>query len=203
MHEIELRTFLRVEHIHDVKICGVIFIVALRGIDEYLAFVVEILRLHREVCNSCYGLSHSKDCRKKQRDREYKLFHFSDNYCCSTCCYHEHRAVGTDGFIVDIDAYDGVGSHSLSTLHHLLHGGVLGFGKHFLISASTTAYDVADASKQILKHVGTDNGFTCHHTLVLADSVTFNLWGSLQAKRLLRRRAVESIIIVSLKVSIC
>ena len=66
--------------------------------------------------------------------------------------------------------------------HEHLNGGVLGFGKHFLVSTSTTAYDVADAGKQILEHIGTDNGFTCHYTLILADSVTFNLWGSLQSK---------------------
>jgi len=50
-----------------------------------------------------------------------------NDYCRSTGGYHEHGAVGTNGLIVDVDAYDGVGSKSLSTLHHLLHGGVLGF----------------------------------------------------------------------------
>ena len=90
--------------------------------------------------------------------------------------YHEHRAVSSDRFIVDVDAYDGIGSHCLGTLHHLLHGGILGFGKHFLISTCTTTYDVADASKQILEHVSTDNSFTCHNTFVLTDGVTFNLW---------------------------
>ena len=91
-------------------------------------------------------------------------FSLSDYNCRSAGGYHEHRAVGADGLVVDVDAYDGIGSKSLSTLHHLLHGGVLGFGKHFLISACTTAYDVADAGKQVLEHVGTDNGFTCHYT---------------------------------------
>ena len=61
---------------------------------------------------------------------------YLDNYCCSAGGYHKHRAVCTDGLVVDVDAYDGVGSHSLSTLHHLLNGGVFGFGKYFLISAS-------------------------------------------------------------------
>jgi len=41
--------------------------------------------------------------------------------------------------------------------------------------ASATAYDVADASKKVFYDVGTDNGFTCHHALVFADGVTFNL----------------------------
>ena len=96
--------------------------------------------------------------------------------------FEREKPKGNDGLVVDVDAYDGISSKSLGTLHHFHHGGVLGFGKSLLISACTTTYDVADASKQILEHVGTDNGFTCHKTLVLADGMTFNLWGSLQSK---------------------
>ena len=43
--------------------------------------------------------------------------------------------------------------------------------------APTVSYDVADACKEVFEHVGTNNGFTCHNTLILADGVTFNLWG--------------------------
>jgi len=128
-----------------------------------------------------------------------RYFLISDDYGCSAGGNHEHRTISTDGLVVDVDAYYGIGSKCLGTLHHLLHGSVLGLDKHLLITSSSTSYNVSDAGKKVFEHVGSDNGFACYYALVLADGATFNLWGSLQAKRLLRRRAVDSIIIVLFK----
>ena len=44
----------------------------------------------------------------------------SYNHSRSAGGYHEHWTISSDSLIVDVDAYDGVGSKSLSTLHHLL-----------------------------------------------------------------------------------
>ena len=108
--------------------------------------------------------------------KNHRTFDLND-YSRSAGGNHEHRAISSNGLIVDVDAYDGIGSKSLSTLHHLLHRCVFCLGKYLLVTACTASYDVADACKEVFEHVGTNNGFTCHNTLILADGVTFNLWG--------------------------
>ena len=75
-----------------------------------------------------------------------RYFLISDDYGCSAGGHHEHRAIGSDGLVVDVDAYNGIGSKSLGTLHHLLHGRILGLDKYFLVRTAAAAEKVGETS---------------------------------------------------------
>lgn len=46
---------------------------------------------------------------------------------------HEHRATAAHGFIVDVDAHNGIGAPLACPVYHLLDGCVLGLNEHLLI----------------------------------------------------------------------
>ena len=118
-----------------------------------------------------------------------------DDYGCSAGGHHEHGTIGSDGLVVDVDADNSISSKSLGTLCHLVHGRILGLDKYFLVRTAASAEEVGNACHEVLKHIGTNNDFACHHTLVFTDGATFNLWGSWTSQAS-RARAVDSIIIV-------
>lgn len=41
---------------------------------------------------------------------------------CAAACHHEHRSALSYGFVVEVDAYDGVAAEALGTLRHFAHG---------------------------------------------------------------------------------
>ena len=44
------------------------------------------------------------------------------NHRCAAACHHEHRSALSYGFVVEVDAYDGVAAEALGTLRHFAHG---------------------------------------------------------------------------------
>ena len=91
--------------------------------------------------------------------------------------YHEHGTGLTDGLVVDVDAYDSVGTEDGSALHHLVDGCVLGLDEHFLVRAAAAAEEVGEACHEVLDSVGTDDGFARDDAFVLANGMSFDGWG--------------------------
>ena len=81
---------------------------------------------------------------------------------------HEHGAASADGFIVDVEAYNGICAYGFGSFHKFGHSGLLAFAQNLFVAFDATAESIAQVCKEILKDVGADNGFGSYDLLVLA-----------------------------------
>jgi hypothetical protein len=80
-----------------------------------------------------------------------------------------------NGFVVDIDADDGVGAQLCGLLLHLGHGDVLGLTEFAFVGGGAAADDVADAGEEVLEDVGAENGFAADDAEVLVEVVVSSM----------------------------
>ena len=103
-----------------------------------------------------------------------------DNHRCSAARYHQHGTAVAHGFVIQVDAHDGVAAQGCSTVDHLSEGCILGLAEcTFVRTASATDY-VTNAGKEILHKVGTDDSFASYYATIFTDRVAFYGWSCTQ-----------------------
>ena len=65
--------------------------------------------------------------------------------------YHKHAAIGTNGFVIEVDAYHCVCAEGLCFRNKLVHRVGLGFFQYFLICTAAATEKVPQATKNIFK----------------------------------------------------
>ena len=103
--------------------------------------------------------------------RRYPL---SESYGCARNGHHQHTALAAQHLVIDVDAYDCVGSHSHCSLAHLVHSRVAGSNQLLLVCARATSYKVAYAGGKILQEIYAYDDFTKYHSSVLCDCSALN-----------------------------
>ncbi len=103
-----------------------------------------------------------------------------DNHRRSAACYHQHGAAVADGFVIQVDAHDGVAAQGCSTVGHLSEGCILGLAECTLVRAASSADYITNTGKEILHKVGTDDGFASHYATIFTDRVAFYGWSCTQ-----------------------
>ena len=88
--------------------------------------------------------------------------------------YHEHRTACTNGFIVDVEPYNGICTNGFGGFHQLGHSRLLAFAQHFFVAFDATAESITQICKEIFKYIGSDNGFSRYNLFVLKNGVTLN-----------------------------
>lgn len=88
---------------------------------------------------------------------------------------HEHRATAAHGFIVDVDAHNGIGAPLACAVYHLLDGCVLGLNEHLLIGCRPASEKIGDTSHHVFKHIGANDGFASHHAQILLNGVALEV----------------------------
>ena len=85
-----------------------------------------------------------------------------DNHRRSAACYHQHGTAVAYGFVIQVDAYDGVAAQGCGTVGHLSEGSILGLAEGAFVRTASAADYITDTGKEILYKVGTDDGFAGH-----------------------------------------
>ena len=83
--------------------------------------------------------------------------------------HHQHAALGTDGFIVDIDTDNGIGAEIGGLLTQFLEGDGARLFQFFLIGRRATADDIANAGEDVFENIGAENGLTGNDTVITHD----------------------------------
>src|ERR1051325_9680507 len=73
---------------------------------------------------------------------------------------HQHTAVGTDRFIVEIDADNGIGAKMTSLLAHFTECNVFGLAQLCFIRRRTAAHDITNRCKEIPEDIRSENGIS-------------------------------------------
>lgn len=102
-----------------------------------------------------------------------RFFSLLYDHRCAAACHHEHRSALSYGFVVEVDAYDGVAAEALGTLRHFAHGRVLSFAQYAFVGAAATAEEVAQACHEVFENIGADDGFAGYYAAIFADGVPF------------------------------
>ena len=92
-----------------------------------------------------------------------KLF---DCHCSAAGADHQH-GTAADGLIIEIDADDGVCSHGTSLLLHLIQRNILCFAQFLLVRCGPSADDIADAGKEILEDIRSEDRFAADEAVIL------------------------------------
>ena len=87
---------------------------------------------------------------------------------------HDHGVALSDGFVVDVNAYDGIGAEGFRAFTHFFQCCLFGFDEHFLVAAAASAEDVADAGHEVFKEVCTDDDFTGDDAAIVVNGAAFN-----------------------------
>ena len=92
-----------------------------------------------------------------------------DNHRRSAACYHQHGAALSYGFVIQVDAHDGVAAQGCGTVGHLSEGCILSLAECAFVRTASAADYITDTGKEILYKVGTDDGFAGHYATVFTD----------------------------------
>jgi hypothetical protein len=103
-----------------------------------------------------------------------------DNHRRSAACYHQHGAAVAHGFVIQVDAYDGVAAQGCGTVGHLSEGSILGLAEGAFVRTASSTYHITDTGKEILHKVGTNDGFAGHYATIFTDRVAFYGWSCTQ-----------------------
>ena len=103
------------------------------------------------------------------------MLRLSDDDRSTATCHHEHRAALPDGLIVNVDTYDGIGTHLLSPLSQLVHRSVLSLNKHFLVGATAATEKICKCRLDVLESISTNDGLTRHYAEIALDGIAFNV----------------------------
>ena len=99
-----------------------------------------------------------------------------DNHRCSAARYHQHGTAVAHGFVIQVDAYDGVAAQGCGTVGHLSHSSILCLAEGTLVRTASSADYITNTGKEILYKVGTNDGFASHYATVFTDRVAFYGW---------------------------
>ena len=99
-----------------------------------------------------------------------------DNHRRSAACYHQHGTAVAYGFVIQVDAHDGVAAQGCGTVGHLSEGCILSLAEGAFVRTASAADYITDTGKEILYKVGTDDGFAGHYATVFTDRVAFYGW---------------------------
>ena len=94
-----------------------------------------------------------------------------DNHRRSAACYHQHGAAFSNGFVIQVDAYDGVAAQGCGTVGHLSEGCILSLAEGAFVRTASSADYITNTGKEILHKVGTDDGLTSHYATIFTDRV--------------------------------
>ena len=89
-----------------------------------------------------------------------------DNHRRSAACYHQHGAAFSYGFVIQVDAHDGVAAQGCGTVGHLSEGCIFSLAEGAFVRTASAADYITDTGKEILYKVGTDDGFACYYATV-------------------------------------
>lgn len=78
-----------------------------------------------------------------------------DNHRRSTACYHQHGSALSYGFVIQVDAYDGVAAQGCGTVGHLSEGCILCLAEGAFVRTASSADYITNTGKEILYKVGT------------------------------------------------
>ncbi len=87
--------------------------------------------------------------------------------------HHQHAAVFTNSFIIDINADHRVGAQLFRLIFQLFERDQARLAQLFLISARAAADDIAHAGEEITKNVGAEDRFAGHNAAVFGDGEPF------------------------------
>ena len=90
--------------------------------------------------------------------------------------YHQHGTAVAYGFVIQVDAHDGVAAQGCGTVGHLSEGCILSLAEGAFVRTASAADYITDTGKEILYKVGTDDGFAGHYATVFTDRVAFYCW---------------------------
>ena len=82
-----------------------------------------------------------------------------DNHRRSAACNHQHGTAVAHGFVIQVDAHDGVAAQGCGTVGHLSEGCILSLAEGAFVRTASAADYITDTGKEILYKVGTDDGF--------------------------------------------
>lgn len=103
-----------------------------------------------------------------------------DNHRRSAACYHQHGAAFSNGFVIQVDAYDGVAAQGCGTVGHLSEGCILSLTEGAFVRTASSADYITNTGKEILYKVGTNDGFASHYATIFTDRVAFYGWSCTQ-----------------------
>ena len=103
-----------------------------------------------------------------------------DNHRRSAACYHQHGAAVAYGFVIQVNAHDGVAAQGCSTVGHLSEGCILSLTEGAFVRTASSADYITNTGKEILYKVGTDDGFASHYATIFTDRVAFYGWSCTQ-----------------------
>ena len=91
--------------------------------------------------------------------------------------HHQHSVALAEHFVIEVDAYDGVGPDAGGTLLQSRERDLPGSLQFLLIGSRAATDDVPDACEEVLEDVGAEYGFAGGHAAVLDDFFPFNVRG--------------------------
>ena len=103
-----------------------------------------------------------------------------DNHRRSAACYHQHGTAVAYGFVIQVNAYDGVAAQGCGTVGHLSEGCILGLAEGAFVRTASSADYITNTGKEILYKVGTDDGLASHYATIFTDRVAFYGWSCTQ-----------------------
>lgn len=77
-----------------------------------------------------------------------------DNHRRSAACYHQHGTALSYGFVIQVDAHDGVAAQGCGTVGHLSEGCILSLAEGAFVRTASAADYITDTGKEILYKVG-------------------------------------------------
>ena len=73
-----------------------------------------------------------------------------DNHRRSAACYHQHGTALSYGFVIQVDAHDGVAAQRCGTVGHLSEGCILSLAEGAFVRTASAADYITDTGKEIL-----------------------------------------------------
>ena len=99
-----------------------------------------------------------------------------DKHCCAAGRHHQHAAVPSYSFKVQVHSYYRIGPKPHRILFHFAESRILGFTEHLFVRAGTSTDYITHTGKKVTKQIRTNNRFTRYDSIILCNSLSFNVW---------------------------
>ena len=98
-----------------------------------------------------------------------------NKHCRTAGRHHQHAAVPSDCFKVQVHSYYRIGPKPHRILFHFAESRILGFTKHLFVRVGTPTDYITHTGKKVTKQVRANNRFTRYDSIILCDSFLFDI----------------------------